>query len=285
MSIKVHPIRTGAVRIKTAQKNRQLGGLLRVLTDSSWTVWLPILSWIVEHPEGYILIDTGETSNTRSPGYFPRWHPYFAGCIQTNVNPEDEIGYRLNRMGIDKRDIKCIVLTHLHTDHAGGLYYFPHTDIWTSKAEYVRASGISGRILGYLPQRWPEWFAPKTISFDENPLGPFSRTHQLTDAGDIVIVPTPGHTPGHVSVVVKTEECNYFLAGDTSYNQQLLMQKRADGVSPNVEVTKTTLQKILDLAAIHPMVYLPSHDQESVDRLKRRQPLFHDIPNLLAASF
>jgi len=54
----------------------------------------------------------------------------------------------------------------------------------------------------------------------------------LTRQGDILIVPTPGHTPHHISVVVGGSP-TLFLAGDTSYNQQLLIEGKVDGVSPS----------------------------------------------------
>ena len=69
----------------------------------------------------------------------------------------------------------------------------------------------------------------------------------LTKRGDVLVVPTPGHTPHHVSVVVCGSP-SYFIAGDTSYNQRLLIQGKVDGVSPDVEVSRQTMLRILTLA-------------------------------------
>ncbi len=93
----------------------------------------------------------------------------------------------------------------------------------------------------------------------------------MTHAGDVVVVPTPGHTPGHVSVLVKSEDVTYFLAGDTSYTERLFLDQRPDGVSPKVEVTLGTLEQICRFATIQPLVYLPTHDPESVERLQERR--------------
>ena len=94
----------------------------------------------------------------------------------------------------------------------------------------------------------------------------------LTKAGDVLIVPTPGHTPHHVSVVVRGSP-SLFIAGDTSYNQQLLLDGKVDGVSPSVDVAKATQAKIAALAQEQPLVYLPSHDPESPERLSNRSVL------------
>jgi glyoxylase-like metal-dependent hydrolase (beta-lactamase superfamily II) len=90
----------------------------------------------------------------------------------------------------------------------------------------------------------------------------------LTTRGDVFAVPTPGHTPGHVSVVVQGTP-SIFIAGDTSYTEELLLQGVVDGVSPDEAVARRTNQQILALAREQPLVYLPSHDSQSADRLDR----------------
>lgn len=88
----------------------------------------------------------------------------------------------------------------------------------------------------------------------------------LTKQGDVLIIPTPGHTPSHVSVIVCGSP-SFFIAGDTSYNQQLLIAGKVDGVSPNEDVARRTLLRIVALSKEVPIVYLPSHDPDSQSRL------------------
>jgi glyoxylase-like metal-dependent hydrolase (beta-lactamase superfamily II) len=130
-----------------------------------------------------------------------------------------------------------------------------------------------GRLRGFLPNRWPASMRPTLIDLEPVPYGPFARSLPVTRGGDIVIVPTPGHTPDHLSVVVRTPEVTYFLAGDTSYTQDLLLADRVDGISPDPAVARDTLRRIRALAEIEPLVYLPSHDPDSARRLERREPL------------
>jgi glyoxylase-like metal-dependent hydrolase (beta-lactamase superfamily II) len=93
----------------------------------------------------------------------------------------------------------------------------------------------------------------------------------LTEAGDIVAVPTPGHTPGHLSIIVRTSNVSWFLAGDASYTEEMMVAGNVDGVASNDEATRDTLRRIRDLAAQEPLVYLPTHDPESHTRLERQQ--------------
>jgi glyoxylase-like metal-dependent hydrolase (beta-lactamase superfamily II) len=247
--------------------------LIRDFMDSRWTEWLPIYTWVIDHPEGIIVVDTGETSKSSDPNYYPHWHPYYRYSLRMNVRPEDEIGPQLKKMGITQEDIKALVLTHFHTDHAGGLHQFPRTEILVSGVDYRLASGLGGRMRGFLPNRWPEWFSTMLIALEPESFGPFEESYKVTQAGDVLIVPTPGHTSGHISVVVNTDDVTYFLAGDTSYSESLLIKRTPDGVSPRASVAIDTMDRILGLADSRPLVYLPTHDPESVDRLTEKRTL------------
>lgn len=275
--MRIHAIQTGTVAITEnwrRGKGRGQGRLLNTLLDRRWTEPLPIYAWAIEHPEGVIVVDTGETSRASRPGYFPAWHPYFRLAVRESVRPEDEIGPQLRALGIDpRRDVRWVVMTHLHTDHAGGLAHFRGVDILVSRIEYLGASGLRGRIEGYPNNRWPDWFAPRLLDFERRSYGPFERSYPLTRAGDVVLVPTPGHTRGHLSVVVEESERSIVLAGDTSYTQALLLEDAPDGVGPDEAQERDTHRRILQLARSRPVVYLPAHDPQSAQRLDERLTL------------
>lgn len=271
--IRIHAIQTGTVNIKTAQvEGRGQGGqrLLNVLTDKEWVGPVPIYAWVIEHPEGLIVVDTGETARTAEKSYFPRWYPFFRLAARLYVSPDDEIGPQLRRLGIAPRDVRWVVLTHLHTDHAGGLAHFPASEILIARGEYQAGKGIAGHIQGYLPDRWPTWLQPRLIDFAQRPVGPFPASLPLTSSGDIILIPTPGHTPHHLSVLVRDGDLSYILAGDTSYTEQLMLKHIADGVSPNPTIARQTLSQLRAYAQSTPTIYLPSHDPDSAKRLAAR---------------
>jgi N-acyl homoserine lactone hydrolase len=271
---KIHLIQTGSVKIKAAQRRREGGGGLgKILLSRTWTEWLPINAWVIEHAEGLIVVDTGETSRTSESGYFPRWQPYYKLAVRMNVSPEQEIGPQMQNSDLRPEQVWKVILTHLHTDHAGGIHHFPSSEYLVDGEEYQSAQGLSGMLQGYLPNRWPDWFAPKFIPFEPRAFGPFEKSYVVTEAGDVIIVPTPGHTPSHASVIVKIDGVSYFLAGDTSYSEELLLERHPDGVSASVEVAVQTMDKILRYAEMEPMVYLPSHDPLSRDRLMQKRLL------------
>lgn len=272
--MRIHAIQTGTVAVKQRQVRGVGQGIqrrLNTLLDHAWTDPLPIYVWVIEHPEGIIVVDTGETARATEPGYFPWWHPYYRLGVREWVRPEEEVGPQLRALGIPPEEVRWVVLTHLHTDHAGGLAHFPKADILLSRTEYQSASGWRGQVRGYLPHQWPTWFAPKLIDFAPAAVGPFPMSYPLTRAGDVLLVPTEGHTPGHLSVMVLEDDHAVFLAGDASYSQLLLLDEAVDGVTPDAAVSRQTLRRIHAYTQQVPTVYLPSHDPEARERLFHRQ--------------
>ena len=239
--------------------------------DRSWTDPLPIYAWLIEHPEGPIVVDTGETALVNDPGYFPRWHPYFKLGLKECVQPEEEIGPGLNALGFSPDNIRWVIMTHLHTDHAGGLAHFPKSEILVYRSEFENASGFMGKARGFLPHRWPSLFSPRLFELDEEAFGPFPQSLRVTEAGDVTIIATHGHTKGHVSVVLEHGPLSVFFAGDTSYAQALMLEGAIDGVAPDERVARETLDRIREFTRQQPVVYLPSHDPEAGIRLGARE--------------
>jgi N-acyl homoserine lactone hydrolase len=161
----------------------------------------------------------------------------------------------------------------LGDSHDGGLPHFPNAEILVSREEHRIATGPLGKVAGYLPHRWPSWFAPCLVDLNPEPFGPFPRSLPLTAEGDVRLVGTEDHSAGHLSVVVSEEGHSLFLAGDTSYTERLMLEQAVDGISPSERIARRTLGRVLRYAEEVPTVYLPSHDPRAAARLAARVPV------------
>jgi N-acyl homoserine lactone hydrolase len=262
----LHGIRCGKVQVKRSHAQPSTGMPL-ILIDPFWTEFLPIWVWVIEHPEGVIVIDTGENASVKQPNYFD------CGGINGWINKqilrfemdwEAEIGSQLLKLGIHPEQVRWVVLTHLHIDHTDGLKYFPKSEIVVSKQEWTKPYGA-------VPCTFPQWFRPCKITYTQNDKF-FGHTYSLTKDERIQLVPTPGHSYGHQSVILRTPEWNVLFAGDTTFDEAQLIKEQVAGICVDKRKAKQTLQSIKAYCQQKKTLYLPSHDPLSGHRLTNQIP-------------
>ncbi len=274
--MKIHAISTGSVKITQNWCVGREAGPLRLaftLLDRRFTEWLPIFCYVIEHPEGLIVVDTGIPAAANAPIWFPPWMRLVQRAAFFQMTPEEEIGPQLRKRGFAPEEVRWVVMTHLHQDHDGGLHHFPKAEVIVSRAEWEAARGLRGWLAGYLNHRWPQWLSPRLIDFEAGPCGPFPRSHRLTAREDVQLVPTPGHSAGHLAVLVEEDDHIVCMAGDASYSQELLIADCVDGVAPDPIAQRQSHQWLLRLAAETPLVYLPTHEWDAERRLAKREPV------------
>jgi hypothetical protein len=145
MATTIRAVKTGTIRIRPSHRATDMSKprwrrRLAIILDRDWTQPLPIYTYLIEHDEGLLLLDSGECARSTKPGWFPWWNPFFNCAVDIHVEPDDEIGPRLRSQGIDPtKDLKSLVLSHLHHDHADGLDHFEGTDIVVSDENFKAA--------------------------------------------------------------------------------------------------------------------------------------------------
>ena len=214
----MHCLVTGQVRAKAGRR-----GVRRYLVDEWRPEAMPVNVFLVEHDEGLCLFDAGQTARAAAPGWFPRWHPFFR-LSRFELTPDDEVAPQLRSRGIEPEQVRRVVLSHLHTDHVGGLDPFRHAEVLVPRHEWELATGIGGRIRGYVPQHWPVGLEPTLVDFDGASVGPFASSFDVAGDGRLLLVPTPGHTQGHAALLVSDDESSWLLVGDMAHTAAELDQ-------------------------------------------------------------
>jgi N-acyl homoserine lactone hydrolase len=257
--MKIHALTTGAVRVKHTFlfPSRGVRRQLDLFLPAPWSEPLPIHCWAIEHEERLLLVDTGETAAARGVPF-----------ARFEVAREQELPGAMAAVGLSLQDVSEVVLTHHHGDHVDGLVHV-RAPVRIHDKELRFLAGAFPRVMRrVLRQPLPDGFAPKPFALDGEPFGAFAESRALSEDGRIVAVATPGHTPGHVSVICVDDSGRHvMLAGDVSDTLEQLKARRADAIGPDPKVHVATLERILAHCAAHPTVYLPSHDPESATRL------------------
>ncbi len=274
MSVQISAIQTGEVQIKTRHVRPRFGArparILDVLADRSWSPRLPIFCFAIAHPDGLIVVDTGETSHANDPGYQPSWHLFARTSERRWVAADEEVGPQLRAVGLDADAVRWLVMTHMHGDHAGGLSYFEHAEVVMSAREAAMAFARTGPANGYFNNHYPSWLAPRKLSFDGDPWEGFEASAPLTDDGVVRLVPTPGHTQGHLSVVVEQPDHLVVLTGDACYSERALLDGTLDGVAQDTGAHRRSTALLRRLCRSRRVVIVPSHDPDGPRRLADR---------------
>ncbi len=265
--ITIYAVRTGMVSVKenfleAVGPNRI--AKLAILADCHFAPAIPIYSWVIAHPEGIFVVDTGENARVTDPRYFDGARPMdrFVNRTQLRfqVSAEDEIGPQLRRIGFPPNQVKQVILTHLHLDHTDGLKHFEGVEILVYNQE---------RRHPYkdLPHTYPRWFKPTLFDYHQNRAEVFGRAFPVTAAEDLLIVPTPGHTPYHASVLLRTASVDFLFAGDLSYSQAQLIAGQVAAAHADFKLVRKTYKTVKEYASRRRTVFLPSHDPDSGRRL------------------
>lgn len=263
--MRISALTTGTLQLKpvflegSPAHGGPFGLILDLRRDEEWTGPLPMWSWIIETGKELILIDAGGRPGASGGVTRTRFH----------ISPEQALVPELARRGFKPGDFDKVLLTHLHGDHVGGLSAFDSRRVWVPKPEWAPVAHFPGRLLRPLTAPVPRGFVPNTFDFDGPAVFGFAASWPVTDDGSIIALPTPGHSAGHTSYLVRRAEGDVLIAGDVTYDLPGLEQQKVQGFIANAEKHLDTLPRVLSLVK-KGVAYLPSHDPESPTRLSPR---------------
>jgi N-acyl homoserine lactone hydrolase len=277
-TVRLHPLLAGRALAPAAALLRESGRLawrralgLGVGKDA-WMP-IPIQAFLVEHPgAGLVLIDTG-------------LHPSVAVKPRENFGRVTLLAFRdlqmdagqalpaqLRERALDPSAVKAVVMTHLHVDHASGISEFPGATFLVSRAEW-HAAADQGPTHGYVRRQFDHAFDYRLLDFEAtaSPVMSFSgfaRSFDVFGDGSLRVVYTPGHTLGHMSVVLRTARGEVLVAGDAMYLRRTLADTHLPYRTADEHLFRRSLREIRRYADETPdALIIPGHDWEAWQQL------------------
>jgi N-acyl homoserine lactone hydrolase len=279
-TVVVEPLRAGEVRVPRAMLETtggRLAGLhsLGLLPSRAGSWWVPIPAFLVHHPQaGPLLVDTGMHPSvaTQPAANLGR---LLGAIAKIRIEQGDDLPAQLRSRGLEPRDIKTIVMTHLHLDHTSGMSEFPSSSFIVTAPEWEAATTDMRPLLrGYRPEHYDYVFDYRTLSYEGGGItsySTFARTFDLFGDGSIRLAFTPGHSAGHQSVICRLAERDLVIAGDAIYTYGQLSDAPEPPRPVDRHMWRRSAQELRLFHGHYPQaVIIPGHDPDHWATLEKR---------------
>lgn len=223
--------------------------------------------YVVEHPEGTVLYDTGVSYELKQdPENYGRFGaPHMVDLVTTiEMDESQHLPHLLESNGFNVDEVDTVVQSHLHTDHAGNLDQFVGTEIVVHRDE-LRYAG------------WPD--PPQSLFYLDSDLTPLRRHEanvravtgrtDLFGDGSVVAIPTPGHSPGHMSLKLDVEGVGpVILASDAAGTHAGYESGFVASFNWSLDESVNSLRKLREEATRSGAEVIVHHDQDDQAHLR-----------------
>ncbi len=230
--------------------------------------WLPFLNWLVVHEEhGPILVDAGlgDRALERQARW---WGRAFMALTRTRLSEDMALRARVAQCGVDPDAVRHGILTHMHYDLTCGVADLPAVTWQVDAEEWRSAHGKRGLVRGYLRSDFADARVAHYEWRESTEYEPFARAADLFGDGSVVLLPTPGHSAGHASVLLRAGSRRLLLVGDAAFTVGSLTRGRGLGwfprrVADDLGRAELTLEQLRAFLKRNPDVEpFPSHDPD-----------------------
>jgi N-acyl homoserine lactone hydrolase len=211
--------------------------------------------YLIHHAsQGYLLWDTGVTDAIAGR---PEGPPPSNGA--PNWRKPTTLAAQFEQIGVKPSDVKFLAISHSHPDHIGNVEMFPQSMLLVQKAEY----------------QWPSPFGVGRFKA-EHPVKQLEGDYDVFGDGSVTILSTPGHTPGHQSLLVKLPKTGaILLSGDAVHFRDNWDKRRVPAGNTDKDKTLASMTRMAEIIAKEKAQLWINHDKTQSETLKH-SPGFYE---------
>jgi glyoxylase-like metal-dependent hydrolase (beta-lactamase superfamily II) len=205
--------------------------------DAGSKVEIPWFFYLVRHPDGNVLFDTGSHPSLVTDAATRLGDP--VDDLEVTMREGDEVTSQLATVDLDPADIEHVALSHLHYDHAGGIECFPGSQLYAQRRELEFA---------HWPPVYQRWLYIREDFDGRRDWNELDGDFDLFGDGRVVLFPTPGHTAGHQSLLVRLDDSRALvLVADAAYLPRNIELNRLPAIVWNPDAMVASWQRIREL--------------------------------------
>jgi N-acyl homoserine lactone hydrolase len=223
-------------------------------------VEVPVPYFLIRHPDGDVVVDGG---NPLPVAHDPvAYWGALADQFEVDMTPEQHCETQIRGAGVDPASVRHIVQTHLHIDHTGALGHFPNATVVVHATELAAARGEHPRRRGYIPADLDK----PDLEFQT-----YDGEHDLFGDRSVRLIPSPGHSAGHISVLLKLEDTGHVLmTADASDSKAIWDGRLPPRVLHDAAQADASLVRLHEVADEHDALLIFGHDARNWASLDRR---------------
>lgn len=247
-NIKVHILNCGKVGVDPALQFRDVSknpiAYTGIGRSKKLRIWLPVTAYLIEHPNGKILIDTGWHSDVRT-NPIKHLSPLLYMASKPKLPEGEAVNEQLKKLNIQTKDLDYVFVTHMDCDHSSGLGLVKDAKKIMISEEEMKA--INKGNIRYGKRFW-NGVNLESFKMEKLEYGPFNRGYDVFQDGTILLLDTKGHTEGNIVVMVKNNCKFILLTGDCGYAKDSWENLRMPGPLVNKDDMITSLKWVKNMA-------------------------------------
>jgi N-acyl homoserine lactone hydrolase len=223
--------------------------------------------WLIQHRHNWLLWDTGvpesAINNPRGWSTLPKLIVYHL---------DESLTHQLAAIGLKPSDVGRVAISHTHGDHIGNIGLFPQSTVMMQRAEYNwihSGDGPNENVNQLIALARKLLGSPKKIQLIDGDADVFGD-------GSVALVSTPGHTPGHQSLLVHLKNSGFImLSGDVAHFEQNFENDIVPSLNTDKQESIASMHRVKRLIVVYKAQFFINHDKQQTDML-RRLPAFYD---------
>lgn len=260
--IKIHILHTGRVSVDIGVPLKQKNPLAVTgfFRSEKNRVWLPVSTYLIEHPKGLVLIDTGWHTDKRQIKM--KKHLGLLPISYADLPEGMAINEQLSRLGYKTSDLDYVFISHMDGDHIDGLRLVSDAkNIMVSEEEWQDSQN---KLYFYrYKSSYIDGVNVNRFHFSESGIGPYGKSYDVFGDNTVLLVSTPGHSHGLFTTLVQGEDKFVAIIGDTGYMKKSWEELWLPGLTVDSKAAKRSLEWIKEISNYKNCAkILATHDPE-----------------------